>query len=323
MNYSDNLIFEVRNLYKQAKDVYINCKKPVNYITGWINRRLQNKLSTEDIYCIINNIKEKPRCPICGNNCKFYNLSKGYAKTCGNGKCVGESNALKTKGKTYKEIYGDRIVRCGFQKGQDNIAKRQDIRKKISIGVRNSYKDRNLINRRSINLLNNPILRLNKIISDNYGNFYRSKLEAAFSNFLIENNIPFKYEERFKMCNGHTKIVDFLLYDNVWVEISGYAYAGWQQDFNNKIKMFQESIDVYENIIYILTYKNKLDLLVKNLIFNNSILPQKKLTNLNVFYNRIEIDGNQIINKKEIMRDIKFIESITLGNKYLKEHNLI
>lgn len=183
MEISKELGDRVKFLYKQAKEVYKNNKRPANYIPRWINRELKEKLSIEQIYCIVNDIESKPKCVICGRDCRFINLSHGYRKTCGNPKCGGQINGLRAKGKTYAEIYGNRKVKCGFQRGENNVAKRPEIRERISIGVRKSYEDQNLINRRRQRLLKGPILTRNKTVSDNYGNLYRSKLEAAFSNF--------------------------------------------------------------------------------------------------------------------------------------------
>lgn len=63
---------------------------------------------------------------------------------CGCGKIVrtpGRYFSLghKNKGKTYFEIYGTSTPNCGHRRGEDNIAKRVDIRKKISDGVKASY----------------------------------------------------------------------------------------------------------------------------------------------------------------------------------------
>jgi len=75
-------------------------------------------------------------CPVCKleHDCK-----------CGCGQKVkGPATYAKghhLKGKTYKEIHGDKIVNCGHRKGELNAAKRQDIRAKISIGVKKSYEN--------------------------------------------------------------------------------------------------------------------------------------------------------------------------------------
>jgi hypothetical protein len=45
------------------------------------------------------------------------------------------------KGRTYKEIYGDKLVTCGFKNGDLNISKLPEIREKISIGVRRSWEN--------------------------------------------------------------------------------------------------------------------------------------------------------------------------------------
>ena len=40
-----------------------------------------------------------------------------------------------------------------------------------------------------------------------------------------------------KSFNGKKKIVDFVLYDRIFVEISGFAYKSWQDSFINSMKL--------------------------------------------------------------------------------------
>jgi len=55
------------------------------------------------------------------------------------------------KGMTYMEIYGTKRPNCGYKPGELNIAKRPEIRKKISNAVKESYnKNPNLRKIRSI-----------------------------------------------------------------------------------------------------------------------------------------------------------------------------
>ena len=53
------------------------------------------------------NILEIPKCPICGNNCKFYgSINYVYDNTCGNRKCITKLRNLNSK-QTKLERYGD------------------------------------------------------------------------------------------------------------------------------------------------------------------------------------------------------------------------
>lgn len=319
MNYSKELINEVIQLYNEAKLIYQNCKKPANYIPNWIKKRVDQKISTMEIYCIINHLSEIPRCIVCGKPSRFIDLFKGFKKTCCL-TCARSTNEFKNalsnknkgrcnpnKGKTYKEIYGNRQVKCGFQKGENNIAKRPEIRAKISRGVKNSYIKNNgaLRKRRSNQALAGKFSKIlpKKKYFDKVGNLYRSRLEAGFANVLLKEHIPFQYEVPIKMQNNHNKIVDFVIDGNLFVEISGYAYEGWKQDFDLKMKIFDESRDVNNSIILILTYPDKLEELQQR-------QAEFKNQHDNLFYDSIE-------NENHFLRGIKFYRSILLANRYL------
>jgi len=59
----------------------------------------------ERIYCLINNISERPKC-YCGNICKYINYSFGYCKNCSR-KCSHNSSQVKEKRKnTCLDKYG-------------------------------------------------------------------------------------------------------------------------------------------------------------------------------------------------------------------------
>lgn len=139
---------EIMDLHHKSLEFYKKCLKPNNYIPNWILRRLSFRISKEELYCTIKGISESPSCPICGSKRKFINFSKGFASTCLKRECINKLISTKgtgrtyespLKGKTYKEIYGDEPVKCGFKKGEENIAKDPEIRKKISEGVIRSY----------------------------------------------------------------------------------------------------------------------------------------------------------------------------------------
>jgi hypothetical protein len=115
----------------------------------------------------------------------------------------------KLKGKTYKEIYGDKPVECGFRKGDQNPNFTRD--KYIGCTVVN-----------------------------NSGKRFRSSYEAKFSNLLEEHNIPYNYEHHYKLCNGKVKIVDFVVNGKL-VEITGYAYEKWKNDFDVKIQLLSKT----------------------------------------------------------------------------------
>jgi len=47
-----------------------------------------------------------------------------------------------TRGKTFMQIYGTDSPTCGFQKGDKNISKRSEVRKKISAAITEWHKRR-------------------------------------------------------------------------------------------------------------------------------------------------------------------------------------
>lgn len=311
-NLTNEQIHKVKDFYQQAVIKYENCSKPLNYICPFIKRRLDFVITDEQIYLIANNLTEEKKCVICGKPTRFINFSQGYLRTCSK-ECfkkrtsissTGRSHVCPFKGKTYKEIYGNRNVKCGFQKGEFNVAKRSEIRQKISEKVKNSYdKDngrlRKLRSQQQLSRNLNKVLersRFSKNLKAKDGNFYRSSLEVDFANTLIDNNIPFQYEVPVRMSNNHRKVVDFVIDGKLFIEISGYAYEKWRNDFDQKMKLFDFDRDIDNSIIFILVYRKNLNLIVEN---------QKNFVNQNdnLFYDAIE-------DKNHWLRGINFYRSI-------------
>ena len=124
------------------------------------------------------------------------------------------SNSLKgkvnpNKGKTYREIYGTDSPACGFKSGDQNP-----------------------------NFTRNKFVGCN--IRNKSGKKFRSSYEVQFSELLESANIAYEYENQYKLCNGKVKIVDFIV-NNKLVEITGYAYAAWKEDFDAKIQLLKLS----------------------------------------------------------------------------------
>lgn len=248
-------------------------------------------------------------CRFCGNKylskvnrgnmcdkCKNPKLCK-----CGCGKLVKTPGKFyygncSKRGKTYKDIYGTVDIKCGFQKGEENIAKREDIKKKISKGVRESYTSE-LREKRRVKSYETGFYKnqFGKKYSNIKGENFRSNLEVEFSNFLIKNNIEYEYEKSIKLLNGKRKVVDFVIYGYIFIEITGYAYENWKKDFNKKIKWLKESIGS-EEFILILTYKNALD----EIFFRNIYVGE------NVFFGDVK-DIEQILKTLEFIKQIKNI----------------
>jgi len=106
---------------------------------------------------------EKKTLNICGE-CR--NTPHPCECGCG-GIVIGKSKYLQghfSKGKTYKEIYGTNKPKCGFRSGEENVAKKSEIRKKISNSIKQSYK------------INPSLITLRKLVFDKYRNVKYSKI---------------------------------------------------------------------------------------------------------------------------------------------------
>ena len=107
------------------------------------------------------------------------------------------------KGKTYKEIYGTDNPKCGFKKGEENIAKREDIKKKISKGVRESYTPE-LKKKRSEQIKNEKWQIYSKVSQrlffevlnkvENKDKIYFAKLNKEFNIWCEKENRLYSYD---------------------------------------------------------------------------------------------------------------------------------
>lgn len=311
------------NVIESCKKANIKGNSPISYISSKVkaDKELysfllefsksldlyQKNRLIEIIYNYVTGTR-RPKCKVCGKPTKFLTFEKGYGSTCSL-KCshrtkeyrqsaskIHKGRKSPLKGKTYLEIYGTLTPSCGYQKGSKNIAKRTDIRKKISKGVKNSYTPE-LLQKRREEAYKRKFYKgsFKKKFYDDYGNYFRSTLESNFSNFLHKNGIEFEYEKEVKLLNGKRKIVDFVIDNKVYIEISGYAYRAWKDDFNLKVNYLRETLDS-SKIIFILTYS-------KN-------LTEMYLANLgdNIFVGSIE-------DEIQILKTLNFINSIIYINE--------
>ncbi len=305
-----NLIFE---LYEEAKEKYKNSHRPNNYIPGYIRKKFDKQITNEQIHKILFQENKDKFCIVCNKKIeykKFNSISETCSIKCAHNTTSYKENYSKatkgkskaTKGKTYKEIYGTSTPACGFKNGKDNLAKRHDIRKKISEGVKASYNDE-LRKHRSIQAYNSGFIggHFKKSINDDYGNNFRSKLEAQFSNFLIKNNVKYEYEKRVNLVNGKVKIVDFVI-DDIFIEITGYAYDTWQEDLQKKIIWLRESLND-SDFIFLITYSDKKEKLQLDSIKNK------------IGHNIFIFDMEELEN---VIDKIKFVNKITQLNKGLE-----
>lgn len=264
-------------------------EKPVN--KKCICKICGNEFLSADIkacYCF--NCQNNRKCKKCKNKKIHYLNETGLCRSCA---LKGTTSSLK--GKTYKEIYGDKIPTCGFKKGKDNIAKREDIRKKISESVKKSYTNELRQKRREAAYKSTFVSGNSSTYKYEYNGIkYRSNLEAYFAKFLTKNKIKFEYEVKIRLINNRLKFPDFKI-NNILIEITGYGHPAWRKDFQQKIKLLRKSCN---NIILILTYPQ----FVKEIW---------KMTDENIFI------GN-VYDHKRILKTLKFGTQINEMNKILK-----
>lgn len=128
------------------------------------------------------------------------------------------------RGKTYLEIYGTEKPGCGFPSGDLN----PNFTKQRFTGLK---------------------------YTNTRGEKFRSSLEVKFADYCFENNIPYDNEVVVNLNNGRKKIVDFVLYGYVLIEITGFASNLWKESFLEKIQHLRNSVD---NPIIVLTYNQNL-----------------------------------------------------------------
>lgn len=96
---------DIEDFFKVRKHITYNFLPPEYKV--YVDTRFNNSIGKESLYRIIRHIYDVPKCPICGNNCKFSPQGKKhtYLNTCGNIKCINKLNGLSVI-KTMNERYG-------------------------------------------------------------------------------------------------------------------------------------------------------------------------------------------------------------------------
>lgn len=189
-----------------------------------------------------------PRSCKCGCGKTVKSPSRDYCKGC------------KIRGKTYKQIYKTETPSCGYQRGDRNVAKREDIREKIREGVRKSYTEelRNLRRVQKLELIDKGLIFGKMRYENDRREKFRSILEFNFANRLFQEGIPYQYERTiFKLPPNEKgykrKNVDFTVGD-LLIEITGIAHINWKNTFLEKIRLLRRVTDLP---ILVLTYPEK------------------------------------------------------------------
>jgi len=156
------------------------------------------------------------------------------------------------KGKTYREIYGTEHPKCGFQRGENNVAKRPEVREKIINKLRDfKYK------------------MMRKIHIDEDGNKYRSSFEVDVKNHLVKLGLKFDYKKHYEnkiKIKDKIFIPDFLFKASeitkkhpkrnrkILIEITGSVFPEWRKKFIEKIDYIVEHDKEKKYFIIIVTY---------------------------------------------------------------------
>jgi hypothetical protein len=149
------------------------------------------------------------------------------------------SRKKEYKGKTQLERYG-RTTTSEFQPGGLNVAKCPEVRAKLSQSIQTAYKTEDLIQLRREAMIDK--VRAGKRIgwyssyNEERQERYQSRLEEPFAKLLQTHNIEYIKDYPVVLSSLKTKLVDFYLQKSqVLVEISGFAYEKWREDFLTKM----------------------------------------------------------------------------------------
>ena len=130
MNYSDkdikNIFWGNRQFNRHAYKKYIENKENIILYNFIISNKIDNESIKETIYRLANNIKEHPKCPICGNKINFVNTNKGYNIGCSQS-CINKITYENQKQKLIKQY------------GVTNISQLPEIKEKIKQTFLNNY----------------------------------------------------------------------------------------------------------------------------------------------------------------------------------------
>lgn len=104
----------------------------------------------EQLLLWVNQLDRKPKCVVCGNDCKFISIKSGYSKTCKNKHCQAkecqhrrEKTMVKKYGVTSNLLKDDNIIKAKnsiIEKyGVDNVFKLESCQKEIQKKIKEKY----------------------------------------------------------------------------------------------------------------------------------------------------------------------------------------
>lgn len=180
---------------------------------------------------------------LCACGCGNYTKS-GWSKC-----CSGHGSRLDTE-----------AIREGHQKqaekikGNLNPSKRKEVRKVISEKLQGRWCAGDGKTKEEQEALKDAIR--SRSLKSRKKNGLRSSLEEKFLAFYMKKDIDPQYENGIKLSDGRWIYPDFRFGNNL-VEVTGFAYKAWQDQFIEKVTRILK--DGYN--LTCVTYPNKVDLL--------------------------------------------------------------
>lgn len=177
---------------------------------------------------------------------------------CGCGKFVKSRHAEfapghKNKGKSYLEIYGTSVPRCGFKSGDENPNYDTILKAKSTESLKLYYKNNPDATYARIRKTNNT--KSNIIHSS--GEKFNSGWEVTVYDVLTKHKIPFTREVKVILTEGGIKIVDFVVDDNIYIEVVGMSYNRDIATFTTKMTKLYNTVIENSHILIITNDQNR------------------------------------------------------------------
>jgi len=117
---------------------------------GWFKesdlyKEIQNKITFtnnigEQIYCILNDIKDNPKCPTCGDKLTFKMFKHGYSKTCNKNTCIRKNNKWLSCSETKRKnnINSKKTLFDCFKNNRYELKSKDDVLSYITKRIKDS-----------------------------------------------------------------------------------------------------------------------------------------------------------------------------------------
>lgn len=162
----------------------------------------------EKYFWSVNEIKDKPKCPICGNELKFLSIKKGYTKFCSR-KCTAIGTIDKKKNT------------CIQKYGVDNPMKSEMIKDKFDKLITEKYGVSNISK-----LLDTKDKKKNTMLL-NYGveyNSQRDEVKSLLSEKMVQKSSEMNYKRSLQIFENLNKKIEMFDIKLVSVKSSNYQF---------------------------------------------------------------------------------------------------